>query len=109
MGGTIRTTARNTINKDNMDRFTLLDTLRLDSLSRVLTWEERIKTHLYINKKTNALPPKVEALARWITDNYWEPPEMKYGQDRLLYFYCEDEEKYKPVEQFDKKIIAHPL
>lgn len=47
MGGTIRTSARNTINKDNMDRFTLLDTLRLDSLSRVLTWEER-----KIGKKT---------------------------------------------------------
>lgn len=85
-----------------MEKDNLFKVLQLDSLTNMLDWKERIMIHLYMNSREQITTPKIISVYEWISENRWMPPQMKYGQDFLLYFYDEDSEKWEPVEDFIK-------
>lgn len=78
----------------------LLTLLSLDSIYRVLEWEERVRIHLYLKGKIKALTPNIEGWEFWLEKSRWEAPEVLYKQDRLLYYYHEDSEEWRPIEQY---------
>ena len=69
-----------------MNKELLLKVLQLDSIINILKWEERMMIHFQIQDRTDSTTENIEKLSQWIKLNKWIPPEMKYGQDRLLYF-----------------------
>lgn len=85
------------------DQITLRQALAFDSIYHSLSWEERIRIHLYINRHKVELTPNILTLLELITSTDWEAPEMKYGQDRLLYCYDEDTERWMQVEKYAKE------
>lgn len=78
----------------------LLTVLQLDSLYRLLSWGDRIAIRLCMLGKSEEIPHKATVILRWITTHRWEAPQMRYGQDRLQYYYSDAEEKYKPIEDY---------
>ncbi|AKK74468.1 hypothetical protein OK18_19250 [Chryseobacterium gallinarum] len=74
-----------------MEKEILKKVLQLDSLIGFLSWQERVQIHLY-NDNDTITSKKVLAAFMWILKENWEPPEMNYGQDRLLYWYDPDSE-----------------
>jgi len=68
-----------------MDITTLKKVLQLDSLINFLSWQDR--TQIHHSKDGDNHSQKVLAAFIWIASKNWEPPQMKYGQDRLLYFF----------------------
>ncbi len=78
----------------------LLTVLQLDSLYRLLSWGDRIAIRLCMLGKSEDIPPKATAILEWITTHRWEAPQMRYGQDRLQYYYSDAEEKYKTIEDY---------
>ena len=87
------------------DSFQYQDLLKLDSFYRILTFKERITLHALILKKPNApkLNARCQAFVGWINDTNWEAPEIRFGQDRLLYY--KSEETNIPIEEYAEK---HP-
>ncbi|MBT0572090.1 hypothetical protein N4238_05720 [Riemerella anatipestifer] len=66
---------------------TYIHILSLDSIFRLLTWQERLLLHHGISKrKEMKFTLKLQVISDWIAHAKWEAPIMKYGQDRLLYF-----------------------
>lgn len=66
---------------------TYIHILSLDSIFRLLTWQERLLLHHGISKrKEMKFTPKLQVISDWIAHAKWEAPIMKYGQDRLPYF-----------------------
>ncbi|WP_052910345.1 hypothetical protein [Riemerella anatipestifer] len=66
---------------------TYIHILSLDSIFRLLTWQERLLLHHGISKrKEMKFTPKLQVISDWIAHAKWEAPIMKYGQDRLLHF-----------------------
>lgn len=84
----------------------LLKILQLDSIAHLLTWEERIKVHLYRNGRAKMTTPKILAVAEWIERYAWLPPEMRYGQDRLVYYENQPGE-WRPIEELEE--IMKPI
>ena len=85
-------------------RFYNLHTLlQLDSLYRFLTWGERMIVHAQMLCKTERTTDKIERFLFFVETEKWEAPEMRYGQDRLLYFLNEDEEYYYLAEEYRKQ------
>lgn len=78
----------------------LLTLLSLDSIYRVLEWEERVRIHLYLKGKIKALTPNIEGWEFWLEKSQWEAPEVIYKQDRLLYYYHEDSEEWRLIERY---------
>ena len=77
-----------------------LDVLALDSIYNLLSFNERIDTHLYIRNKTEKLNPKSEKIFNWIKQNYWSPPETKYDRNKTLKFYNEKTESFENLEKY---------
>lgn len=89
-----------------MDKEILLKVLQLDSITHCLDWEDRIRTHLYLNGRARVTSPKILAAVQWIEKWHWIAPEMRYGQDRLLYYENASGE-WRPVEEL--KDIMKPI
>lgn len=66
-----------------MDTEILQNILKLDSLIGFLSWYDRAMIH----KGDSIVSKRIFEAYAWICREGWEPPEMKYGQDRLLYFF----------------------
>ncbi|SIT25466.1 hypothetical protein SAMN05421786_1159 [Chryseobacterium ureilyticum] len=66
-----------------MDETILKRVLQLDSLIGFLSWQERTDIH----KNHEISSSRIKLAYEWIIKENWKPPKMKYGQDRLLYFY----------------------
>ena len=77
-----------------------LDVLALDSIYNLLSFNERIDTHLYIRNKTEKLNPKSEKIFNWIKQNYWSPPETKYDRNKTLKFYNEKTESFENSQKY---------
>lgn len=78
--------------------------LALDTIYNILSWHDRTILHRYNNGETYlTFSTKLELLYDYVSNNNWKTPYMKYGQDRLLYFYDEKSEQDHPIE--DYKII----
>ena len=77
-----------------------IDVLALDSIYNLLSFNERIDTHLYIRNKTEKLNPKSEKIFNWIKQNYWSPPETKYDRNKTLKFYNEKTESFENLEKY---------
>lgn len=69
-----------------MDEAILKKVLQLDSLINFLTWQDRTEIH----HSPNITSIKVKQAYNWIISTEWSAPKMKYGQDRLLYFFHPD-------------------
>lgn len=84
-----------------MDKEFLIKILQLDSIVRCLDWEDRIRIHLYLNGRARVTSPKILAAAEWIEKWQWIAPEMRYGQDRLLYYENASSE-WRPIEELEE-------
>lgn len=87
-------------------RFYNLHTLlQLDSLYRFLTWGERMIIHAQMLEKTKRTTDKIEKFLVFVESEKWQAPEMRYGQDRLQYFYNDDLaiEDFQLVEEYRKQ------
>lgn len=76
--------------------------LQLDSLIGFLDWTDRVEIHQF-KEKSNS--PRIVAAYEWILKENWEVPQMRYGQDRLLYYYDSNSEKKILAEYYLKN---HP-
>ncbi|GGG47271.1 hypothetical protein [Epilithonimonas arachidiradicis] len=64
----------------------LFKVLQLDSIFGLLDWTERAFIHQYIIGKSKTLTEKILDAYGFIEDHDWDAPEMRYMDDRLLYF-----------------------
>lgn len=85
-----------------MKKDILKKVLQLDSLIGFLDWTDRAEIHLF-KEKSNS--PRIVVAYEWILKETWEAPQMKYGQDRLLYYYDPYSEKKILAEYYLK---LHP-
>lgn len=83
-----------------MDKTILFKVLQIDSLMPFLTWDDRIKIHLFLTDKASDLSTAIINTGEWIIKYGWEPPFMYYGHDRLLYY--EADGKQFPAEDYSK-------
>ena len=74
-----------------MNNEILFKVLQLDSIFGLLDWRERTFIHMYINGKSKELTPNILDAYGFIQDHNWQAPEMRYMDDRLLYFKYGDE------------------
>ncbi|MBE9391930.1 hypothetical protein [Elizabethkingia anophelis] len=77
-----------------------LTLLQLDSIYRLLTWDERIQVHLLMQNKTKDSNELIHVLLALIEEFSWYAPDMRYDQDRLLYYFEEELERWLPIEQY---------
>ncbi len=78
-----------------------LKLLRLDSIYRFLTWEDRIRIHLLMQYKIKAHTYSIAKGLGFLEKTEWEAPEILYDQSRLLYY--EDEKgNIRAVEEYPK-------
>lgn len=89
-----------------MDKEFLIKILQLDSIIRCLDWEDRIRIHLYISGRARMTSPKILAAGEWIEKWQWIAPDMRYGQDRLVYYSSpnpsEGGEQWRPIEELEE-------
>ncbi|GAA5096784.1 hypothetical protein GCM10023210_31000 [Chryseobacterium ginsengisoli] len=78
------------------------ETLALDTIYNVLSWHDRTILHRVMTGEigANELNGKVSMLYEFVSITKWKTPLMKFGQDRLLYFYDEQKEKDRPIEEY---------
>lgn len=87
-----------------MDNKILFKILVLDSIYHFLDWTERVRIHLYMSDKMKSTTPKILSACEWIEKNEWKAPNIKYGQDRLLYFESK-KDVWTPIEEYQCKNI----
>lgn len=78
----------------------LYDILSLDSIYHLLSYDERINVRLVLQYKEDQLCAKAQDLGKWIIENAWIVPEMKYNCNRELTFYHEKSEEWQLVEDY---------
>ena len=64
----------------------LFKVLQLDSIFGILDWTERAYVHQQILGRSIVTTEKILEAYQWIIDNDWTAPEMRYMDDRFLYF-----------------------
>ena len=69
-----------------MNKDILYTVLQLDSIFGFLDWTERAYIHHYRLDKLRITTAKILEACQFIKDNHWQAPEMRYMDDRLLYF-----------------------
>ena len=74
-----------------MNNEILFRVLQLDSIFGLLDWSDRAYIHLWILEKSKITTPKILEAYEWIKTKDWQAPEMRYMDDRLLYFKYGDE------------------
>lgn len=90
----------------NKIRNIYLEMLALDSIYNILSWYDRTSIHRILKGEIVNLEEKPMMLNEYIRMTGWTSPYMKYGQDRLLYFYHENTESDYPIEEY-KKMYSH--
>lgn len=85
-----------------MREYHLHTLLQLDSLYRFLTWGERMIIHAQMLEKTTRTTDNIERFLGFVIAEKWKAPMMRFGQDRLQYFYDDEEENWKPAEDYRK-------
>jgi len=73
--------------------------LQLDSLINFLSWQDRTEIHQYA-KGGDITSNKIISALIWIASENWQPPEMRYEDDRLLYFYDPDSDLWLTDENY---------
>lgn len=83
------------------------ETLALDTIYNVLSWHERTTLHQIMTGGIGEqeLTENASMLCEFVNNLNWKTPLMKYGQDRLLYFYDETTKKDRPIEDY---IVLYP-
>lgn len=90
-----------------MEKRILKNVLQLDSIFGLLTYKERVRIHLILQEKISEATPYIKELYAWCEKWNWLPPEMRYGQDRLLYFENAPGE-WKLIEELKKIDLKLP-
>lgn len=75
--------------------------LQLDSLVNFLSWKERALIHQYKDGDF-VMSQKVLTALEWILQTNWNAPEMRYEDDRILYFYNPDSNEWLSDENYLK-------
>lgn len=72
----------------DITNYHLLHALAIDSIYGMLSWYDRATVHQCINEKIlpEEISPKAQALIITVAENKIEAPEMRYMDDRLLYY-----------------------
>lgn len=86
-----------------MNNKPLFKILQLDSIIKVLKLDERIQIHRYLSGRSDQLTTNILYWQEWIERNAWNPPEVRYGQDRLLYTINELGD-WLPIEDYAKQL-----
>ena len=84
-----------------MNKEILKNILKLDSIYKLLDWEDRIIIHLLLQYKIETSSQNITILYDWLQKGRWLPPIIRYGQDRLLYVEHESGDKIL-VEEYRK-------
>jgi len=79
--------------------------LSLDGITKFLTQGERIIAIKKMLEQPMELTEKMHKALEVIDHFQWQPPETVIKQDRLLYFFNKDTEKWQPIEQYQHPII----
>lgn len=79
----------------------LLHALAIDSIYGILSWYDRATVHQCINEKIpyEEITPKAQALIVTVAEERIKAPEMRYMDDRLLYYkqvYTDEKLDLKP-------------
>lgn len=75
--------------------------LALDSIYKILTIHERILLHLSQNKPMAETTDNIWRLLKWIDDNGWKSPFMKYPEFHKDVLHYEDEfGELQPVKNY---------
>ncbi|SDE73387.1 hypothetical protein [Riemerella columbipharyngis] len=82
-------------------RNTLHEVLALDSIYRLLSLDERITIHRRIKGLPDELSLRTEKVIFWVSDNNWRASSIRYGDDRLLY-YWDERTGWNPIEKYQK-------
>ncbi|MCW3168938.1 hypothetical protein OMO38_10430 [Chryseobacterium sp. 09-1422] len=69
-----------------MNKEILRNILILDSIYRILKWNDRVRIHLLMQDKISESTENIQLLYDWCLKFKWLPPKLKYGQDRLQYY-----------------------
>lgn len=91
-----------------MDNKILLKVLQLDSLLHRLTWYDRARVHQFMAGSAEKVSQSVYKIYLWIKKTDWQPPNVRYGQDRLLY-YENNLGEWRPVEELEETIKELPI
>lgn len=72
----------------DITNYHLLHALAIDSIYGMLSWYDRATVHQCINEKISPaeISPKAQTLIVTVAENKIEAPEMRYMDDRLLYY-----------------------
>lgn len=81
-----------------MNKEILKNILILDSIYKVIPWTDRVIIHLLFQDKVTKVSPLIEDLYEWMIVWGWLPPELVYGQDRLLYVKLSNGERILALE-----------
>lgn len=84
-----------------MNKDILLKVLKLDSLLHKLSLQERVLIHRMRGDKIAEPTMNVFKMYRWVVENHWMPPRVRYGQDFLLYYENKSGE-WRPVEELEE-------
>ncbi len=101
------------VNNKYMNKEILYAVLQLDSIFGFLDWTERAYVHQYRLDKTDNLNIKIVKAYQFIERSNWRAPEMRYMDDRLVYFKSQDTgnwhliESYKEIYPSVEKAIKH--
>ena len=69
-----------------MNKDILYAVLQLDSIFGFLDWTERAYIHQYRLDKADNLNIEIVKAYQFVENNNWQAPEMRYMDDRLVYF-----------------------
>ncbi|MDV4024220.1 hypothetical protein CMT52_07705 [Elizabethkingia anophelis] len=78
----------------------LLQALAFDSIYGVLSWYDRAVAHMYLYNKVEKVTERAYKLTVAVAQHKLKAPEMRYKEDKILYFYEENSETWQPVESY---------
>ena len=84
-----------------MNKDILFTVLQLDSILGFLDWTERAYIHQFRMDKLRITTAKILEACQFIKDNHWQAPEMRFMDDRLVYFLAADG-KWHLISEYKK-------
>lgn len=84
--------------------YTIKYVLALDGIYSFLDLYERYLLHLYLlDRLSVSFTTRIELAITLVESANWRPPEVSYGQDRVLYFINADGD-LKPIKYYQHEI-----
>ena len=83
-----------------MNKDILYMVLQLDSILGFLDWTERAYIHQFRLDKLRITTPNILESHQFIKDNHGQAPEMRYMDDRLVYFLSDG--KWHLISEYKK-------